>query len=391
MLDEIDKIGQDFRGDPASALLEVLDPEQNYTFSDHYLDVVFDLSKVMFITTANMVETIPPVLLDRMEVIPLAGYTDMEKLAIAKKFLIPRNLVDHGLNSDNLSMNDAAIKKVISDYTRESGLRNLNREIGSICRKVAKSVASGQSQRIKVDSKLVRKYLGPERFIQEISEKRTSVGVVPGLAYTSSGGNILFIEATKMPGKKQLELTGQLGDVMKESVKAAMSYLQAHGEELGIRSSEFETHNFHIHVPAGATPKDGPSAGITMCTALTSVLLNKPVAPHLAMTGEITLRGDILPIGGLKQKALAAYRAGIKKVLIPKRNQGDLEEIPKEIKSKVKFVFVERVSDVIRHAFGIEMKSGRKTGFAGKRKSTIRTKLPKKKVGKKPVKRKKIR
>jgi ATP-dependent Lon protease len=389
MLDEIDKIGQDFRGDPASALLEVLDPEQNHTFSDHYLDVVFDLSKVMFITTANMVETIPPVLLDRMEVIPLSGYTDMEKLAITKKFLIPRNLFEHGLNSDNLTMNDAAIKKVISDYTRESGLRNLNREIGSICRKVAKAVASGQSERIKVDSKLVRKYLGPERFIQEISEKRTSVGVVPGLAYTSSGGNILFIEATKMPGKKQLELTGQLGDVMKESVKAAMSYLQAHGEELGIPPGEFETHNFHIHVPAGATPKDGPSAGITMCTALTSVLLNKPVAPHLAMTGEITLRGDILPIGGLKQKALAAYRAGIKKVLIPKRNQGDLEEIPKEIKSKVKFVFVERVSDVFRHAFGIQMKPEKKAGPAGKYKRPSSKKPSKKKVGKKPIKRKK--
>jgi len=387
MLDEIDKIGQDFRGDPASALLEVLDPEQNNTFSDHYLDVVFDLSKVMFITTANMTETIPPVLLDRMEVIPLSGYTDMEKLAITKKYLIPRNLVDHGLDSDNLTMNDAAIKKVISDYTRESGLRNLNREIGSICRKVAKSVASGQSRKVKVDTKVVRKFLGPERFIQEISEKRTSVGVVPGLAYTSSGGDILFIEATKMPGKRQLELTGQLGDVMKESVKAAMSYLQAHGEELGIPASEFETHNFHIHVPAGATPKDGPSAGITMCTALASVLLNKPVAPHLAMTGEITLRGDILPIGGLKQKALAAYRAGIKKVLIPRRNLGDLEEIPKEIKSKVKFVYVERVSDVIRQAFGIEMKSEKKAGPKKIRIKPSGKKAPPKKVGRKSAKR----
>ncbi|UCC81323.1 MAG: endopeptidase La [Candidatus Zixiibacteriota bacterium] len=393
MLDEIDKIGQDFRGDPASALLEVLDPEQNNSFSDHYLDVIFDLSKVMFITTANMVETIPPVLLDRMEVIPLPGYTDMEKLAIAKKYLIPRNLMEHGLNSDNLAVKDAAIKKVISDYTRESGLRNLNREIGSICRKVAKSVASGQENRIKVDTNQVRKYLGPERFIREVSEKWASVGVVPGLAYTSAGGDILFIEATKMPGKKMLELTGQLGDVMKESVKAAMSYLQANADKMGIPQKEFETHNFHIHVPAGATPKDGPSAGITMCTALASVLLNKPVAPHLAMTGEITLRGDILPIGGLKQKALAAYRAGIKKVLIPKKNEGDLEEIPKEIKSKVKFIFIERVSDVFHHAFGIRMKDDQEkstreqAGKPSKKKiKTTGSKARKKSVGRKKSK-----
>ncbi len=382
MLDEIDKIGQDFRGDPASALLEVLDPEQNHSFSDHYLDVVFDLSKVMFITTANVVETIPPVLLDRMEVIQLTGYTDMEKLAIAKKYLIPRNLFDHGLNSDNLSMNDAAIKKVISDYTRESGLRNLNREIGSISRKVAKSVASGEAKRIKVDKALVRKYLGPEKFIQEISEKQSSVGVVPGLAYTSTGGDILFIEATKMPGKKLLELTGQLGDVMKESVKAAMSYLQSHGSELGIAQSEFENHNFHIHVPAGATPKDGPSAGITMCTAIASVLLNKPVAPHMAMTGEITLRGDVLPIGGLKQKALAAYRAGIKKVLVPRKNEGDIEEIPREIKAKLKFILVDRVEEVLSHALGIKMKTAEKRKPAKKN-------TTKKKASARPVKRKK--
>ncbi len=383
MFDEIDKIGQDFRGDPASALLEVLDPEQNNTFSDHYLDVVFDLSKVMFITTANVVETIPPVLLDRMEVIQLSGYTDMEKLAIAKKYLIPRNLIEHGLNSDNLGMKDPAIKKVISDYTRESGLRNLNREIGSICRKVAKSVASGEAERIKVDKTLVRKYLGTEKFIQEVSEKQSSVGVVPGLAYTSTGGSILFIEATKMPGKKLLELTGQLGNVMKESVKAAMSYLQSHGRELGIPQREFDSHNFHIHVPAGATPKDGPSAGITMCTALTSVLLNKPVAPRMAMTGEITLRGDVLPIGGLKQKAMAAYRAGIKKILIPRKNEGDLEDIPGEIKSKIEFVFVDRVSDVLRHAFGIEMKIPE-----SQKKARTAKKKTKKKAAAKQVKRK---
>ncbi len=357
MLDEIDKIGQDFRGDPASALLEVLDPEQNNAFSDHYLDVVFDLSKVMFITTANMLETIPPVLLDRMEVIHLTGYTDMEKLAITKKYLIPRNLFDHGLNSDNLLIKDQAIKKIISDYTRESGLRNLNREIGTISRKVAKAVASGETERICVDIKKVRKFLGPEKFQQEMTERKSHIGVVTALAWTSTGGDILFVEATKMPGKKQLELTGQLGDVMKESVKAALSYLQAHGDELGITRREFEEHNFHIHVPAGATPKDGPSAGITMCTALASVLLNKPVKPQLAMTGEITLRGDVLPIGGIKQKALAAYRAGIKTILLPRRNESDLEEIPREIKAKIEFVLVDRVSDVLWHALGIKMET----------------------------------
>ena len=357
MLDEIDKIGQDFRGDPASALLEVLDPEQNNTFSDHYLDVVFDLSRVMFITTANVVETIPPVLLDRMEVIQLTGYTDMEKLAIARKYLIPRNFTDHGLNPSHLSIADSAIKKLISDYTRESGLRNLHREIGAVCRKVARKIASGEAGKMKIDSVKVREFLGPEKFMREETERRSRVGVVPALAWTSAGGEILFVEATRMPGKKQLTLTGQLGDIMKESVKAALSYLRSHSEDLGIPANEFENHDYHVHVPAGATPKDGPSAGITMCTALASAILNKPTASCMAMTGEITLRGDVLPIGGIKQKALAAYRAGIKKVLIPKKNQGDLEEVPKEIKSRVKFVLVERVSDVLWHALGIKMKS----------------------------------
>jgi ATP-dependent Lon protease len=357
MLDEIDKIGQDFRGDPASALLEVLDPEQNNTFSDHYLDVVFDLSRVMFITTANVVETIPPVLLDRMEVIHLTGYTDMEKLAIARKYLIPRNLNDHGLGPSQISIADSAVKKLISDYTRESGLRNLHREIGAVCRKVARKIASGDAGKIKIDHGKVREFLGPERFLREETERRSRVGVVPALAWTSAGGEILFVEATKMPGKKQLTLTGQLGDIMKESVKAALSYLQSHSEDLGIPAKEFENHDYHVHVPAGATPKDGPSAGITMCTALASAILNKPTASCMAMTGEITLRGDVLPIGGIKQKALAAFRAGIKKVLIPKKNQGDLEEVPKEIKAKVKFVLVERVGEVLWHALGIKMKS----------------------------------
>jgi ATP-dependent Lon protease len=356
MLDEIDKIGQDFRGDPAAALLEVLDPEQNSTFSDHYLDVVFDLSSVMFITTANMFETIPPVLLDRMEVIQIPGYTDLEKLAIAKKYLVPRNLSDHGLTTDHMTITDPALRKVISDYTRESGLRNLHREIGAISRKVAKKVAVGEVSDIKVDPQKVREFLGPERFYQEVAERTSHVGVVPALAWTSAGGEILFVEATKMPGKRGLTLTGQLGEVMKESVRAALSYLQSHQREIGLPNSEFENYDFHIHVPAGATPKDGPSAGITMCTALASVLINKPVKPYLAMTGEITLRGDVLPIGGIKQKALAAYRAGIKKIIMPKRNINDLEEIPPEIKSKIEFIPVERVGEVLFHALGIEMK-----------------------------------
>lgn len=390
MLDEVDKIGQDFRGDPASALLEVLDPEQNNTFSDHYLDIVFDLSRVMFITTANVIETIPPVLLDRMEVIQLPGYTDMEKLAIAKNYLIPRNLADHGLSTYHLIFTDEAIKRVINDYTRESGLRNLNRELGTICRKVAKLVAAGEASDVKVTPDKVREFLGPQRFYQEVAERVSHVGVVPALAWTSAGGEILFVEATKMPGKKGLTLTGQLGDVMKESVRAALSYLQSHQKELGIPNSEFEQHDFHIHVPAGATPKDGPSAGITMCTALASVLFNRPVVPHLAMTGEITLRGDVLPIGGIKQKALAAYRAGIKKVIMPKRNLSDLEEVPAEIKAKVEFIPVERVSEVLWYALGIKMegtkngkpikKSGRSKGLAAKAskpsKSKRKSKMP---------------
>jgi ATP-dependent Lon protease len=378
MLDEIDKIGQDFRGDPAAALLEVLDPEQNSTFSDHYLDVVFDLSSVMFITTANMFETIPPVLLDRMEVIHLPGYTDLEKLAIAKKYLVPRNLADHGLTTDHITFADTAIKKIISDYTRESGLRNLNREIGTVTRKVARMVAAGEISEIKVDPQKVHDFLGPAKFYQEVAERTSHVGVVPALAWTSAGGEILFVEATKMPGKKGLTLTGQLGDVMKESVRAALSYLQSHQREIGIPNAEFENSDFHIHVPAGATPKDGPSAGITMCTALASVLINKPVKPYLAMTGEITLRGDVLPIGGIKQKALAAYRAGIRKVIMPKRNIYDLEEVPPEIKSKVEFIPVERVSEVLKHALDIDMmdkRRGKTSVAAGNSKKPSKRKI----------------
>jgi len=391
MLDEIDKIGQDFRGDPASALLEVLDPEQNSTFSDHYLDVVFDLSKVMFITTANVIETIPPVLLDRMEVIHLSGYTDMEKLMIARKYLIPRNLEDHGLQPTHLSITDNAIKKVISGYTRESGLRNLSRELGSVCRKVARNIASGEVDSMKIDIKDIHKFLGPEKYIREESERTPRVGVIPALAWTSTGGEILYVEAMKMPGKRNLILTGQLGDVMKESVKAALSYLQAHSHDIGISNEAFEKHDFHVHVPAGATPKDGPSAGITMCTALASTLLNKPPAPCLAMTGEITLRGDVLPIGGLKQKSLAAFRAGIRKILFPKKNVGDLEEVPKEIKSKIEFIPVESVADVLWHALGVKMNTRKSAKVTAKHPTVQRNTVKRKKVTKTAAKSKRKR
>lgn len=360
MLDEVDKIGQDFRGDPASALLEVLDPEQNFSFSDHYLDVNFDLTKVMFITTANILETIPAVLLDRMEVITLPGYTDLEKLSIAKKFLIPRNLEDHGLKAKNLTLPDNSLKKVIADYTRESGLRNLNREIGTICRKVARKVASLEAESVKVTPQLVEEFLGPAKFYREVAGTALKAGVVPALAYTSSGGEILFVEATAMPGKKELTLTGQLGEVMKESVLTALSYLRSIAPRLDLDPDYFSKHDFHLHVPAGATPKDGPSAGITMFTALASLATSKPVKPLTAMTGEITLRGEVLPIGGLKQKALAAYRAGIKTVIFPKKNEKDLIEIPKEIAQSIQFVPVDTVDQVLDIALGLKLKQEKK-------------------------------
>jgi len=364
MLDEVDKIGQDFRGDPSSALLEVLDPEQNFSFSDHYLDVNFDLTKVMFITTANILETIPAVLLDRMEVIVLPGYTDLEKLAIAKKYLVPRNLEEHGLKAKNLSISDNAIRKIISLYTRESGLRNLNREIGTICRKAARKVASLEAERLSITPAQVEEYLGPAKIYREIAEDIPRIGVVPGLAWTSTGGEILFVEATAMPGKKEITLTGQLGDVMKESVFTALSHLRSLADELGIEPDYFNKNDFHVHVPAGSTPKDGPSAGITMFTALASLATKRPVKPLVAMTGEITLRGEVLPIGGLKQKALAAYRSGIKQIIFPKKNEKDLIEIPKEITSRIKFIPVDSVAEVLWHALGLKMAgiSRKKTG-----------------------------
>lgn len=350
MLDEVDKIGQDFRGDPAAALLEVLDPEQNFSFSDHYLEVPFDLSKVMFITTANVLDPIPPVLRDRMEVIELPGYTDLEKLNIAKKYLIPKELENHGLKAEQLVFQDDALKSIINDYTRESGLRNLDREIATVCRKVAKKVASGETKKISMKKEELDEFLGPPKFYQELVDRVSKVGVVPGVAWTQTGGEILFIEATKMPGKKSLTLTGHLGEVMKESAQIALSYVRSTASKWDIPQDFFEKYDIHLHVPAGSIPKDGPSAGVTMATAIASLLTERPVKPLVAMTGEMTLRGQLLPIGGLKEKSLAAYRAGIKTLILPKQNQKDLEEIPEEIKKRISFVFLDTVDEVLELA-----------------------------------------
>jgi ATP-dependent Lon protease len=361
MLDEIDKIGQDFRGDPASALLEVLDPEQNNSFSDHYLDVPFDLSKVMFITTANLLHPIPAVLRDRMEVIEMPGYTDLEKVQIAKRHLVPRELENHGLKKQYLSFSDTILKRIIRDYTRESGLRNLDREIATICRKVARKVAGGKRGATVVKVERLHEYLGPVKFLPELVERTAQIGVVPGLAWTSAGGSLLFVEVSSMPGKGTLTLTGSLGDVMKESVKTAMTNIRADYQRLGIDHDAFSKTDFHVHVPAGATPKDGPSAGITIATAIASLLTNKPVQSRLAMTGEITLHGQVLPIGGLKEKSLAAYRAGIKRVIIPKDNEKDLVEIPNEVRRNLKFIPVKHINEVFDIALpGRAKKAGRK-------------------------------
>ncbi len=350
MLDEVDKIGVDFRGDPASALLEVLDPEQNDTFSDHYLEVPFNLSRVMFITTANLLDPIPPVLLDRMELIRIPGYTDLEKLQIAKRHLILKQFENHGLKKNRLELKDSAVLEIINGYTRESGLRNLEREIAAVCRKIARRIATGSKSSYVVGEKDVQKYLGPQRFSREVLSRKGEIGVVPGLAWTSTGGEILYIEATAMKGKKALTLTGHLGDIMKESAMAALSYVRTNCESLKIDPDFCENHEIHIHVPSGATPKDGPSAGITMATALASLLSGRPVKPLLAMTGEITLRGEVLPIGGLKEKLLAAYRAGIKHVILPKENKKDLSEMPIEIKKGVTFRYVSHADEVLNYA-----------------------------------------
>jgi len=351
MLDEIDKLGADFRGDPSSALLEVLDPEQNFSFSDHYLDVPFDLSKVMFITTANLLDPIPPALLDRMEVLELPGYTDAEKLLIAKRYLVPKQREANGLKAGHISFSDAAIKNVISEHTQEAGLRNLEREIGSICRKVAREIAEGKTNKINVSVDKAKEYLGPPAYHPERAEKTTRPGVATGLAWTAAGGTILFVESTIMRGNRNLQLTGQLGEVMKESALAALSYIRSHAHELEIDPEIFLDSDIHVHVPAGATPKDGPSAGVTIAVSLISLLRNEPVKPALAMTGEITLQGRVMPVGGLKEKILAAYRAGIKTIILPVANERSLQDIPPEIKKKLNFVFAAFLADVIDAAF----------------------------------------
>ncbi len=350
MLDEIDKVGSDFRGDPSSALLEVLDPEQNFSFSDHYLDVPFDLSKVMFITTANILDTIPPALRDRMEVLELLGYTLDEKIKIATKYLIPRQRDAHGLKANQISFTKGSLKRIISGYTREAGLRNLEREIATVCRGVAAKIAADDVKPAKIRVDDISEYLGPIRLISDVKSRISMPGVAMGLAWTPAGGELLFIEATSMKGKKGLTLTGQLGDVMKESATAALSFIRANAASFKIDEDFFENSDIHLHIPAGAIPKDGPSAGITMLTALISLLTQKTIRKDLAMTGEITLRGQVLPVGGIKEKVLAAHRAGIKTLIMPKWNEKDLEDIPEKVKKEIDFHFVDKMMDVLKIA-----------------------------------------
>jgi len=348
MLDEVDKLGMDFRGDPSSALLEVLDPEQNNTFVDHYLDVPFDLSKVMFITTANLLDPIPSALRDRMEVLELPGYIEEEKLLIAKKYLIPRQVNAHGLRKNQIKIEDDAVLRIVREYTKEAGLRNLEREIANICRRVAMWIVEGKTKKETITADRIPEFLGPPRFFFDVAERIQEPGVATGLAWTPVGGDILFIEASKTKGHKGFLLTGQLGDVMKESAQAALSYIRAHAKEFGLKEDFYEKLDIHIHVPAGAIPKDGPSAGVTIATALLSLLTNTPVRDDLAMTGEITLRGKVLPVGGIKEKVLAAKRAGITTIILPEKNKKDLEEIPEQARKQMKFYFVNNLNEVFK-------------------------------------------
>ncbi len=347
MLDEVDKIGADWRGDPSSALLEVLDPEQNREFRDHYMDVAFDLSQVMFITTANVLDTIPGPLRDRMEILQLSGYTEEEKANIAKGYLVPRQIRENGLRASEISFTDEALRTIIRDYTREAGVRSLERQIGGVCRKIATKVAEGKIESVVVDSDQVSEYLGKPVYFFEAAERCDQPGVATGLSVTAVGGDILFIEATKMPGQKGLTITGQLGEVMKESAQAALSYVRSQADRLGFDQNFFDKSDIHVHVPAGAVPKDGPSAGVTIATALASLLTGRAVRADVGMTGEITLRGQVLPVGGIKEKALAAHRAGLRTVIIPKRNERDLDDLPEDIRDEMTFVLVDRVDEVL--------------------------------------------
>ncbi|HPQ69676.1 MAG TPA: endopeptidase La [bacterium] len=350
MLDELDKVGKDFRGDPSSALLEVLDPEQNDSFMDNYLAIPYDLSRVLFIGTANVADTIPPPLRDRMEIIEIPGYTQEEKVLIAKKHLIAEEMENHGLKPEMFSISDGALNEVIDKYTREAGVRGLKRNIAALCRGAAKRIASGEAEKVRVNKNLVATYLGPQVFFPEVAERTAVPGVATGMAWTPTGGDILFIEATMMKGKGNLILTGQLGDVMKESAKAALSYLRSKAEDFGIDPDQFEQVDVHIHIPAGAIPKDGPSAGITLLSALASLFTGKCVNHDMAMTGEVTLRGQILPVGGIKEKVLAARRAGIKVVMLPEKNKKDLDEIPEEIRKGLTLHFINHIDEALKHA-----------------------------------------
>jgi len=352
MLDEVDKLVFDFHGDPASALLEVLDPEQNIEFRDHYLEVAFDLSQVLFITTANSLETIPGPLRDRMEIIQLSGYTDREKIAIAEQYLIPRQIRENGLRSEEVSFSKDALERIIRSYTREAGVRNLEREIGAVCRKVVTQIAEGKTALVQIGAENLREYLDRPKYFgtEEIAERTSMPGVATGLAWTPVGGDILFIEATSMPGSKGFQVTGSLGNVMQESAQAALSYVRSRAEALGLPPSFFEKSDLHLHIPAGSQPKDGPSAGVTMATALVSLVSGLPVRPDVGMTGEITLRGQVLPVGGIKEKVLAAHRSGLKTVVLPTRNAGDLDELPEEVRNEMIFVFAETVGDVLQVA-----------------------------------------
>jgi ATP-dependent Lon protease len=347
MLDEIDKVGIDFRGDPSAALLEVLDPEQNNAFSDHYLDLPYDLSKVMFITTANLLDPVPHALRDRMEVVRFPGYIEEEKLGIARQFLIPRQLEENGLAPDALHFSDQAVRGIIREHTYEAGVRNLEREIGRICRKLTRRLAEGKPIPRRIVPGALRKYLGPPQYIDSLGQEIDEVGVALGIAWTEAGGDLMPVEVSLMAGKGNLILTGQLGEVMQESAQAALSYARSHAGELSIQTIDFDQLDIHIHVPEGAIPKDGPSAGVTMATALISALTRRPVSHLVAMTGEITLRGRVLPIGGLKEKVMAAHRAGIKTVVIPRRNEKDMVEIPKKVQRDLQFCLADRIEDVI--------------------------------------------
>jgi ATP-dependent Lon protease len=349
MLDEVDKLVFDFHGDPASALLEVLDPEQNAEFRDHYLEVPFDLSQVMFITTANLLDPIPSPLRDRMEIIFLSGYTEGEKIAIARGYLIPRQLRENGLRLSEVEFSEAGLQRIIRAYTREAGVRSLEREIGSICRKVVTQIAEGKSEKVEITPEKVVELLGRPHYLgnEEVAERTAVPGVATGLAWTPVGGDVLFIESTRMPGGKGFQVTGSVGNVMQESARAALSYVRSKAQQLGLKPDFFERSDIHLHIPAGAQPKDGPSAGVTMATSLVSLISGRPVRPDVGMTGEITLRGQVLPVGGIKEKVLAAHRAGLRTVVLPQRNEPDLDDLPAEVRQEMTFILAETVDDVL--------------------------------------------